>query len=36
MTCVNIWSLVIEKQVAENEQITEDVRRTVKSLRERA
>ena len=30
------WSLEIEKQVAEYEQITEDVRGTVKSLREEA
>ena len=30
------WSLEIEKQVAEYEQVTEDVKRTVKSLRDEA
>ena len=33
---VRKWSLEIEKQVAEYEQVTEDVKRTVKSLRDKA
>ena len=33
---VRKWSLEIEKQVAEYEQVTEDVKRTVKSLRDEA
>ena len=33
---VRKWSLEIEKQVAEYEQVTEDVKRTLKSLRDKA